>query len=241
MNAWFLPSSVILRRSRIQLRNCLNCIVVYFTHWQMSLLQYDGWRWDDIMTSDAPPECSNDVTTEQKKATDDASWVKHERKRHKTYRAKKNAHWTMCFSEHVSQPRMLWRMLWRMISFILGSSDTWRNEISSSAQMLLRFFTEKVEAVRHATDGYPVESYLDPSAVTIFRVPAMNTFRCLKVIQSVASKFFSLDPIPTTILKKIIPGLLLFVTLMCNASLQEGILLLSQRHAIVTPRLKKLG
>ena len=41
------------------------------------------------------------------------------------------------------------------------------------------------------------------------------------------------------ILKEFLPELLLFVTRMCNASLQEGILPLSQRHAIVTPRLKK--
>ena len=42
-------------------------------------------------------------------------------------------------------------------------------------------------------------------------------------------------------LKQFLPELLPYITDMCNASLQEGCLPMSQRHAIVTPRLKKSG
>ena len=53
------------------------------------------------------------------------------------------------------------------------------------------------------------------------------------------SKSCSLDPIPTTILKEGIDDLLPFLTAMCNASLLEGHLPVSQRHAIITPLIKK--
>ena len=49
----------------------------------------------------------------------------------------------------------------------------------------------------------------------------------------------SLDPVPTFILKEVLDVLLPFLTHMCNASLSGGQLSVSQRHAIITPLLKK--
>ena len=49
----------------------------------------------------------------------------------------------------------------------------------------------------------------------------------------------SLDPVPTFLLHEFIDLLLPYVTRMVNASLAQGRLPLSQRHAIVTPLLKK--
>ena len=50
-----------------------------------------------------------------------------------------------------------------------------------------------------------------------------------------------MDPIPTDVLKKFLPKLLPYITDMCNSSLQQGSFPLSQRHAIIRPRLKKPG
>ena len=52
-------------------------------------------------------------------------------------------------------------------------------------------------------------------------------------------KSCALDPIPTFLLRDVIDALLPFLTAMCNASLQEGHLPVSQRHGIVLPLLKK--
>ena len=52
-------------------------------------------------------------------------------------------------------------------------------------------------------------------------------------------KSCSQDPIPTFMLKECIDVLLPYLTEMCNASLLEGLLPVSQRHAIITPILKK--
>ena len=56
-----------------------------------------------------------------------------------------------------------------------------------------------------------------------------------------SSKSCELDPIPPDMLKKFLPELLPFITDLCNASLQQGCLPLSQRHAIIRPRIKKAG
>ena len=127
------------------------------------------------------------------------------------------------------------------MSSILGSSDARRNETSSSAQTLLEFFNKKVEAVRRATGGSPAKSYLDPLAASSASLEQCTPSAVEEIIQSAASKFYSLDPIPTTILKEFLPEILSFVTRMCNVSLQDGILPLSQKHAIVTRRLKKIS
>jgi len=53
------------------------------------------------------------------------------------------------------------------------------------------------------------------------------------------TKTCALDPVLTSIVKQFLPELLPYLTAMCNTSLQQGCLPLSQRHAIITPRLKK--
>ena len=55
------------------------------------------------------------------------------------------------------------------------------------------------------------------------------------------TKSCSLDPVPMFLLREFIDLLLPYVTAIINASLVQGRLPVSQRHAIVTPRLKKQG
>ena len=50
-----------------------------------------------------------------------------------------------------------------------------------------------------------------------------------------------LDPIPTDVLLVFIDITLPYITIMCNASLREGSLPVSQKAAIITPILKKRG
>ena len=74
-----------------------------------------------------------------------------------------------------------------MMSSILGSIDARRNETSPSAQTLLEFFNEKVEAIRHAPGGSPVESYLDPLAASFAEFEQCTPNAVEKVIQSAVS------------------------------------------------------
>jgi len=62
-----------------------------------------------------------------------------------------------------------------------------------------------------------------------------------RLITMAPTKSCALDPIPTFLLKEVIDVLLPYLTSMVNASLREGRLPQSQKHAVVTPLLKKAG
>jgi hypothetical protein len=107
-----------------------------------------------------------------------------------------------------------------------------------SADTFLKFFDEKVKTVRSSTQGHlPPEIHQTAPASLQLRV--VNEEEVRHVIMRSPVKSYSLDPIPTSILKEFLDILLPFLTVMCNASLMAGHLSLSQWHAIVTPLLKK--
>jgi len=62
-----------------------------------------------------------------------------------------------------------------------------------------------------------------------------------RIITAAPSKSSNLDPLPTDILRQFLPELLPYIPKMCNASLRNGTLPMSQRCATVIPRLKKAG
>jgi len=66
---------------------------------------------------------------------------------------------------------------------------------------------------------------------------------CAPIIMTSPIKYCSLDAVPTFLVREYVDVdvLLPDVTSMVNASLTQGRLPLSQRHAIVTPPLKKAG
>jgi hypothetical protein len=77
------------------------------------------------------------------------------------------------------------------------------------------------------------------SLLTSFRPCSQEEVR--KIVLSSPIKSCSLDPVPTFLLREFIDLLLPFVTRMVNASLPQGRLPDSQKHAIVTPLLKRPG
>ena len=110
-----------------------------------------------------------------------------------------------------------------------------------SAQQFADFFKAKVAAVCEATAGGDVTTVLPPATEVFdhFQLCTVDDIR--SAIMGSPSKSCKLDPLPTDMLKIYLPELLPFITEMCNASLQQGCFPLSQRHAVVRPRLKKAG
>ena len=93
------------------------------------------------------------------------------------------------------------------------------------------------------TGNSPPTTFSPPASTT----PVFTGFQLCtatdiqKLITAAPSKSSELDPIPTDIMKDFLPDLLPFITKLCNASLSEGLLPTIQRHAVITPRLKKAG
>ena len=62
-----------------------------------------------------------------------------------------------------------------------------------------------------------------------------------KIIGKIASKLCKIDPIPTKILKKVLPSVIGLITSIVNNSITTGIFAQSWKTAIVHPILKKAG
>ena len=128
------------------------------------------------------------------------------------------------------------------MSTLLGTrQQTTSKSNCPSAQDLLNFFIEKVATVRRDTVCQTPSSFLPPAPATIDEFQTLSADDIQKVIMSSPTKSFALDPLPTYVVKEFLPELLSYITDMCDASLSQGIIPVSQRHAIITPRLKKSG
>src|SRR5208282_6107276 len=103
----------------------------------------------------------------------------------------------------------------------------------------LQYFDSKVRSVRSSTVGHPVAEVkvTTTSSLLAFRACTIDDVR--RIVMKSPTKSCALDSIPTFMLKELIDVLLPFLTAMSNASILEGSLPQSQRHAIVTPLLKK--
>jgi len=108
-----------------------------------------------------------------------------------------------------------------------------------TAQSLLNFFVEKIEAIRRSTGHSPATTNLSPATSTFDGFRELSVDEVHKFIASSKSKSCSLDPM--SVLKECLPELLPFITAMCNKSLLEGHLPSSQKPAVISPVLKKFG
>ena len=95
--------------------------------------------------------------------------------------------------------------------------------------------------VRLDAVGQTPSSFLPPTPATIDDFQTLSADDIQKVIMSASTKLCALDPLPRHVVKEFLPELLPYITDMCNALLSQGIIPVSQRHAIITPRLKKSG
>ena len=172
-----------------------------------------------------------------KNSVDRAAWTKAVRQKHVDFSARKSQYWMERLNNERSSPSKLWKSLSKV--FCRDDNTTASTNVVHTAEEFLRAFEEKVASVRAKTDGFPpaeVES-ISTERFSGFRTCTEEEIR--RVVMQSPTKSCTLDPIPTFMLKESIDVLLPFLTAMCNASLSEGVLPLSQRHAIVTPLLKK--
>jgi len=108
-----------------------------------------------------------------------------------------------------------------------------------SADAFLSFFDNKVRSVRTSTDGrLPADVRLS-SGAQLSGLQTCTEDDVRRIIIESPTKSCTLDPIPTFLLKESIDALLPFITAMINASLHEGYLPVTQKHALVSPLLKK--
>ena len=160
------------------------------------------------------------------------------RSKHKQFAVRENIYWEATIASNTGNPRKLWRSL----STLLGDPSASRSTVSPpfSPSDYLRFMEDKIESVRTGTAGAqpPVFQTTD-SRLGSFESCTEDDVR--KIIDGSPSKSCDLDPIPTFLVKDYLDTLLPFITRLCNASIHEACLPVSQRKAIITPVIKKAG
>ena len=131
--------------------------------------------------------------------------------------------------------------LWRSLSTMLGRDRDTSGTTGHTADDFAAFFRKKVNDVMAATAGQPVPTVNNsaPSSLSSFRPCSESEVR--RIIMSSSVKTCSLDPVPTFLVHEFVDLLLPYITRMVNASLSQGRLPDSQKHAVVRPLLKKSG
>ncbi|MCP4509242.1 MAG: reverse transcriptase family protein [Fuerstiella sp.] len=103
------------------------------------------------------------------------------------------------------------------------------------------YYTKTIDDIRLKTAGLLSPQVSSRSTSSLVDFEPFTDAEVRRIVMTSPIKSCSLDPVPTFLLREFIDLLLPYVTSMVNASLAEGRLPLSQRHAIVTPLLKKAG
>ena len=105
----------------------------------------------------------------------------------------------------------------------------------------MEFLVDKIDLIRESTIGAP------PPIFTDYVGPTMGTFRpttteqLMKMIADTPNKHCVLDPAPTSLVKNCSSLLAPFLSKLFNRSLSESYVPTSQKAAIITPLLKKIG
>ena len=168
---------------------------------------------------------------------DKLAWITGLRDKHRFFKEKESLYWENFVSSNASDSKKLWRS----VSTMLGKPAKQQSSLPPfSASDFLTFLEKKVDAVRSATVGAPppVFSHTD-CRLNSFKVCTPEVIE--RTIKASPAKCCELDPAPTFLVKACLDILSPFITLMCNASIQEGTLPASQKEAIVIPALKKFG
>ena len=138
------------------------------------------------------------------------------------------------------------KQLFRLVSKITSSTKDNplpdRRSSQELADQFAEYFIDKIKKIRNNLNSY--DRYHVDEAV---QAPTLGEFKrhvedeVTKVIMSMASKSCEIDPVPTNLLKEILPQVIKPITKIINTSLELGVFASQWKVDIVKPLLKKMG
>jgi len=165
--------------------------------------------------------------------------IQQENHRHRLYRVKENEHWKDCVEQHSKQPRKLWKIIDSLLRRDTSVSVPPKTDLT--AELLSTYFDDKVNTMRQRFEQLPQQVIPRTCTTLLDKFKTFDDDEIRRMIIASPSKTCRLDPVPSEIIKEFLTDLLPFITRMCNSSLMTGHLPCSQRHAVITPILRKLG
>jgi hypothetical protein len=126
---------------------------------------------------------------------------------------------------------------WTSISSVLlrDRSASMQPSQEVTADRLAKFFVDKVEGVRAATENAAAPMYMPHTGQQLTGFSEVSIEEVRKFILHSPPKTCVLDPLPTSVLRDVVDVLTPLIHVMCNASLREGHLPSSQKAAVITP------
>ncbi|NJL57478.1 hypothetical protein HC928_21855 [bacterium] len=170
-------------------------------------------------------------------AEDCRLWVIATRRRLASYRQKKEQFWLSQFDGNAGSSMYLWRS----ISRVLGRDRDITGITGHSAEGFAAFFDNKVEKVRMDTAGAHELPLLRTTQHSLGQFHTCSEEEVRRIIMKSPATTCRLDPVPSSIIREFLDLLLPFITRMVNASLSQGRLPQSQKRAIISPLIKKVG
>ena len=171
---------------------------------------------------------------DKQSALDREVWRAHSRYQRFLFNEKYVHYWSDAIQSNKGDSKALWSK----ISALLKASPNTSTSTNTADDFAI-FFKNKVDVIRAATASAPPPIIEARSCSTLSTMKAFTTAEIVKLVSSSPSKHCSLDPAPTWLVKQALPLLADTITLMCNASLTEGVFPDALKQAIVRPRLKK--
>ena len=164
------------------------------------------------------------------------AWIREMERKRNLLERKEESVWNAKIASNAGNSKKLWSVLnslQRKDRVIPPSTS------NISAETLSGFFQDKVRAVRDDTSTADEPTFTKLTDASFIAFQPCSTQEVRKFLIWSPPKSCSLDPLPTFILREFLDELLPFICIMCNVSLQHGLLPESQKAAIVTPILKK--
>ena len=167
--------------------------------------------------------------------SDRSAWVQFVRNMHRQYREKERTYWETRIASHAREPKRLWATF----DALLGRCRP-PNDPLFTADDFLASYTAKILDVRRATENSSPPQH----STTDCRLPTLNTVtseELRRLVLASPPKSCELDPLPTFLLQEYVDVLLPLLTVLCNRSIQDGVLPPSQKRSILIPVLKSDG
>ena len=150
--------------------------------------------------------------------------------------AKEQSYWTRKLDGCAEDSRLLWRCL---NDILMREKEPRSSHTSLTAQALSTFFHDKIAKVRAATQSCLPATFTDPCWSHLNEFHHCTLKEILHVILQSPRKFCTLDPIPHSLLITSLDHIMPLVTVKCNKSLHDGVILECEKQATITSILKK--
>ena len=149
-------------------------------------------------------------------------------------------------SDKVNQCNRDTKQLFRLVNEISSSTEDnpLPDEISNQelANQFADYFINKIQIIRDNLNNYDKYCVDHAQHIPTFgKIEPLMEDEVTKIIMGMASKSCESDPVPTTLLKEILPQVIKLITKTINTSLELGFFASQWKVALVKPLLKKVG